>query len=223
MLNNEFILGYLNGSIQILIGHPLDTIKVLKQRNKEIKKYNLNTLFKGLSAPLLFNSSIISIQFGLNNYFYNYTNNYFISGFFAGSISSIFVNPIEVYKVRLQNNKKFVKEQMFRGFHLCFLREGIGNLFYFGTYNYLMNKEINSFISGGISGWASWLFTYNLDVIKTRIQSKKNLNIKEAINQGNLWRGFAICSIRSFIVNGCGFYFYNLIKNYNYKNEIRNS
>ena len=215
MLNNEFFLGYLNGSIQTLIGHPLDTLKVLKQKNKKIKKYNLNNLFKGLSAPLLLNSSIISIQFGLNNYFYYYTNNYFTSGFIAGSISSIFVNPIEVYKVRLQTNKKFLKKHTFKGLNLCFFRESIGNLFYFGIYNYLSNKKINPFLAGGLSGWISWLFTYNLDVIKTRIQTKNNLTILQAINQGNLWKGFGICSVRSFLVNGSGFYFYNLIKNYN--------
>jgi solute carrier family 25 carnitine/acylcarnitine transporter 20/29 len=220
MLNNEFFLGYLNGSIQILIGHPLDTIKVLQQRNKSIKKYNCKILFKGLSAPLILNSSITSIQFGLNNYFHYYTNNYFISGFLTGSISSIFLNPIEVYKIRLQNNKQFKTNQIFRGINLSFLRESIACLFYFGIYNYLTDKKINSFISGGISGWASWLFTYNLDVIKTRIQSKSNLTIKEAINQGNLWRGFGVCSIRSFIVNGTGFYFYNLMKTYNLKNNL---
>ena len=54
----------------------------------------------------------------------------------------------------------------------------------------------------------SWLFTYPLDTIKTRIQGRVSSSIKEALKMGSLFSGITLCMIRAFIVNSVGFYTY---------------
>ena len=215
---NDFIIGYISGSIQTIVGHPLDTIKVLLQQNKLKIPIKFNKLYKGIVPPFFGNSIIVSTQFGFNEKFYNYTHNHFYSGFFSGIVSCFIANPIELYKIRFQNSLKNIYVNPYKGLISTSMRESIGNSFYFGTYFYLYeNKIFNSFISGGIAGWISWLMSYPIDVIKTRIQSNHSNNIFQAYKYGNLWKGFGVCSARSFIVNGFGFYFYDLIKLYENK------
>ena len=54
---DEFIYGGIVGSVQTIIGHPLDTIKVLIQ-NKQCINYNFKRLYFGITYPLI--SSIIN-------------------------------------------------------------------------------------------------------------------------------------------------------------------
>ena len=53
----------------------------------------------------------------------------------------------------------------------------------------------------------SWLITYPIDVIKTRIQSEK-YNLKNALSKGKFNHGLSYCLLRSFIVNGFSFLVY---------------
>ena len=48
---NDFILGYISGSIQTIVGHPLDTLKVLLQQNKLKYPINYKKLYKGIIPP----------------------------------------------------------------------------------------------------------------------------------------------------------------------------
>ena len=215
---DEFTYGYISGGIQTIIGHPFDTIKANYQSKIKVK-YNLKHLYQGVCGPLLCNSIIISSQFGINQYLYkNYINNYFISGAISGSICSIILNPIELYKIRLQNsitNSNFMAKPM-QGLTITMIRESISISCYFGIYHYLYdNNYCNSFISGGIAGLSSWVIPYNIDTIKTRIQSNKANTIIEAYKQGSLYKGIGVCSIRAILVNSIGFYSYQLIKDIN--------
>ena len=213
---NDFILGFISGSLQTIIGHPLDTIKVLKQQNINIyNKLNLGRLYKGITPPLIGNSIIVSSQFGLNQNIYSYANNYFLSGFLTGGFSGVIVNPFELYKVRMQNKLKCDKVFIYKGFISTCMRESLGNSFYFGSYFYLYENNILSpFFAGGFAGWISWLVSYPFDVIKTRIQTDNCKNIYSAVKMGTLWNGFMLCSIRSVLVNSFGFSCYQYIKDY---------
>ena len=69
----EFLSGCASGLAQNIIGHPLDTIKVLKQNNENTSKIkNIGTLYRGFAYPaihsilttgLTFDSSISIILF----------------------------------------------------------------------------------------------------------------------------------------------------------------
>ena len=153
------------------------------------------------------------MMFGTNRYFYTYTQNYYISGFLAGIITSFIINPIELYKVRTQLLLKNTSKP-FKGLVATISRESIAMSIYFGTYHTLTKEyNYNPLISGGMAGWLCWLFTYPIDVIKSRIQSDSCKTILEGFNQGNLWKGFGLCSFRAILVNSVGFYIYSLFHN----------
>ena len=135
----------------------------------------------------------------------------------TGVVCSPMINGFETMKVQHQLNKKSLTyktkfETIKLGFSATLIRESLGASIYFGFYNYL-NKDYNSFVSGSIAGASSWLFTYPVDVIKTRLQSGNCKNWKIAISKGCLGKGLAICLIRSFIVNGFSFALYDYVKN----------
>ena len=215
----DTICGMFSGGVTTIISHPLDTLKTRYQTsNKGSNNIKYNKLFSGLKYPFYSNIIFNGYLFGLNSYINNnYTNNNFISGFITGSSFSILINPIELYKVRDQNNIKEkldvnLKTQL-RGISMTFLRESIGTSIYFGVYNHLKNKlDFSSFNSGGISGVCSWTITYPFDVIKTRLQSNNYIHIKDAIKIGNLYNGFKFCIIRAYFVNSFTFYFYDKIR-----------
>ena len=52
--------------------------------------------------------------------------------------------------------------------------------------------DLGSGISGAIAGISSWMITYPVDTIKSRLQLQKNLSFKAALYQGNLFKGLKI-------------------------------
>lgn len=213
--NSEFFNGFIVGSVQTISGHPLDTFKTNIQSGQ---KLNIYKIYNGLSYPFLTNSIVNSIMFGSFSYLNEKINNSFISGLLAGIIISPIVSPIDKFKIDRQLNKKGpIYTDIFRGLNITCARESIGTAIYFSTYNILKESSIiqgdkNIMISGGIAGSLSWLLTYPIDVIKTRIQGGIDKNIFRAYNRGQLFKGLGVCLVRSFFVNGIGFYIYEKIK-----------
>jgi solute carrier family 25 (mitochondrial carnitine/acylcarnitine transporter), member 20/29 len=232
----DFFAGFLSGIAQVLTGHPFDTMKIWSQNNKNIKINK--SLYRGIYYPLLTNSIIVSANFGIYNLVYNKINikndekqiqsifipgAYFISGAAAGISTNFLVTPVDFYKINAQmRTNKLIKlnsfpnfplTSIYRGFTISLLREGLGYATYFHTYFTLRDYEYNSFLSGGIAGIFCWMFTYPLDVIKTRVQSGSANNIICAFQQGNLFRGIQYSLVRAFIANSVGFYVYDAVKN----------
>ena len=211
---DEFIYGGIVGSVQTIIGHPLDTIKVLIQ-NKQCINYNFKRLYFGITYPLI--SSIInhSFMFYFNDYFL-VNDNHFKSGFITGFICTPIINTFDILKIKYQtkSNKNINKIILYseKGFSATIIRESVGCSLYFGSYNYLRDRNYNSFISGSTAGTISWLLTYPIDVVKTRIQSGLVNNWSDAIKKGNLFKGLPVCLGRSFIVNGFAFSAYDYLK-----------
>jgi solute carrier family 25 carnitine/acylcarnitine transporter 20/29 len=77
---------------------------------------------------------------------------------------------------------------------------------------------LGAFIAGGISGSSSWLLSYPIDYVKTVIQSQQieNIKYKSAIDcvikkykeEGvkTFFKGLGVTLLRSFPVNGLGFF-----------------
>ena len=208
---NDYIAGTISGFAQTMVGYPLDTLKVLLQSNKNVnykKTFNKN-IYRGVQYPFVFNGLLQSIVFGTNKQIYNNVyQNYYISGFLSGIIGTFITTPIELYKIRHQNNLSRKGISPFLGFRSTLIRESLAYSIYFGSYYKLQEKINNSLLSGGISGMLCWLGTYNIDVIKTRIQSNQCKTIMQGYKMGGLWKGIVPCLARSFIVNAVGFWSY---------------
>ena len=231
----DFISGALSGFSQVLVGHPLDTIKTRLQYNKPLT-YKFNKLYRGLKYPLYTSVMVNTLLFKMNNDLNNYTNNYFVSGALTGVGIAFIRNPFELYKVKAQNNikqidiKKNIKKNKnikniknnfkniiklnYRGIGPTLLREISAKSLFFGSYNTMREKSDNILLIGGLSGFITWSITYPFDVLKTRIQSNDKLTIKTALAQKNMWKGYVPCVIRSFIVNSIGFTVYEESKKY---------
>jgi len=204
-INQELLAGFVSGCFQSLIGQPLDTIKVLLQGEKSIhnkyhfiKKNNFK-LFNGLTPNIISSTFITGIQF------YSYEN---YSPIMLGLISTLLTTPIDFYKIQKQKFNKYPK-QIPNGFMITFCREVIALNCYFNLYKYL-EKTYGVFLSGGIAGSTSWLITYQIDTIKTRIQSGETF--ENAVKKGNFNNGLLFCLLRGFLVNGFGYLGASLVK-----------
>lgn len=211
---SDFVNGVFIGITQTVIGYPFDTLKVFKQtgHHYSFNKQTISRLYRGISYPLIGSCILNSVQFGTYQYC---TEKYHLStitsGFISGCASAVVSNPIDIYKIKYQlfNDKKKIK--FWKGIHVTFARESLSSSIYFSSYHYL-NRNYNPFISGGIAGMLSWLLTYPIDVIKTRVQSNNHLSMIGAYKMGNIWSGLSFCLLRSFIVNGSGFAVYDYLK-----------
>ncbi len=125
---NDYYRGAMSGIAQTLIGHPFDTIKVLRQNNihPKITIKNFLNYYKGITFPLLSNSVVIGSQF------YIYHNH---SSLLAGIVSGLMIAPIDYFKTQKQiiKNYKYKIERPL-GFGVTVMRESICIPIYFNSY-----------------------------------------------------------------------------------------
>lgn len=228
----EFLLGNIFGFTQIIIGYPFDTLKTNLQNSKPISQY-LHSPFKlysGIKYPLILNCFSGSVLFGNYDYFYTQTNNRVIAGIITGAIGSVALTPFDYFKIHSQSKPDFKisfanMKKSYAGFCYCFNREIISIPIYFTTFHTLDEQynlgnihwyNYNSFVTGGISGVNSWLFTYPIDTLKTRKQLYPDKSFFELVNltsKMGIFNGLLITLIRAFIVNGSSFMIYSKLKN----------
>ena len=220
----EYIAGGLSGISQVLVGYPLDTMKILNQNKIKVTfKNSLN--FKGIKYPLQLSIVTNSIVFGLSNKLREINkenniniNNMFFNGYISGLLSSPFVYLYDIKKTNAQTDNKnkikdFILKSKFNGLFMTIMRESIGYGTYFYIYDLMKNKYDNStFISGGVAGMSNWTITYPIDVIKNR-QLTNNISIINAYKMGNMLSGYKYCLLRGFIVNSVIFSVYEKIYN----------
>lgn len=214
---NIIFSSFLSGIFQVFIGHPFDTIKVLKQNNNNITSQSYKNLYNGIKYPLL-QTPIINVANFYSTYYFQkkYKQNLFYSSIFSGIISSIIITPLDYYKIMKQNNINSVYTinniiKSYKYLHIVSLREIPSLVIYFNTYEYCKKYTNSYLLSGGISGVVSWGLTYPIDTIKTRLQANNAKNIKDAILQNNLYKGIVPCLFRAFLVNSIGFYLYEYL------------
>jgi solute carrier family 25 (mitochondrial carnitine/acylcarnitine transporter), member 20/29 len=205
----DFIAGAFSGITQTIIGHPLDTIKVIQQNNIKINIFSSRTdLFQGLKYPLICNTILVGLQFDL---YYRYNS------VVAGLLTSFLITPFDYYKINKQNKQNITFTSMLKnfpkGYTITSLRECVALSAYFGSYDFLKKEyNLHPLISGGSAGVISWIITYPLDTIKTRIQSNETFN--DSIRKGNLWKGIKVTIFRAVLVNSFGFYIAENIKTF---------
>ena len=213
---SDFFAGLCGGIAQVIIGHPLDTIKTCTQNNINWKNFKIRDFYKGstfqLPHAMIKNGTIFPAYF----YAKKHIESDFISGSFAGIVASPSQYIFDTIKIKKQTDKKiklntFIKN---KGKFAVVNREFFAMGIYFKTYNYFKEKNYHPMISGGMSGFNTWLFTYPLDVIKSR-QISQNIKMKDAIKMGNLYKGIVPCLSRSIIVNSLVWYIVEKIRNSN--------
>ncbi|XP_044586764.1 mitochondrial basic amino acids transporter isoform X2 [Cotesia glomerata] len=267
----DFIAGCLGGSAGLIVGYPLDTIKVhLQVQNTKnptyrgtwhcfqsiLHKESIHGLYRGMSSPLAGVAALNAIVFGVyaqaQKHIIKDPNNltsHFFAGALAGLAQAPIICPLELAKMRLQLQENSVKSPkkiysgpitcmidilrqkgirgVFTGFWVTVVREVPSLGLYFSTYelltrniyfNFANKNEITTFhmlMAGGFAGIGSWLFTYPIDVIKSRIQADQNGRykgsidcLKKSVREDGvkcLFRGLNSTILRAFPTNAVTF------------------
>jgi hypothetical protein len=230
---SEFLAGCVSGCIQSVLGHPLDTIKVLAQtsnKKRGIRQPNnisVKTLYRGVSYPTAMNMLTSGVIFDTNSRLHESYKSHYKSGFITGLFTApmmYFFDTGKIYhqtfvkngnantkqKIQLFPYKQFLKGN---GLGATFGRECLATSAYMGVYFDLVERT-SPLYAGGIAGLASWVVSYPIDVIKSRQMADCSLSFLDAARQGQLWRGFSVCALRAIIVNSAGFWAYDKVKHY---------
>lgn len=212
------------GLSQAIVGHPMDTAKVLIQNNIKLSNLTIIDYYKGFKYPLLLSLLFNGTIFPSYEYLNNNINNSFLTGGLVGTIVTPFVFTFETLKILKQTNKQITKKKLLNtnGLITTLTRESLAMSIYFSSYNYFKKHDYNSFIGGSMSGFSNWLVTYPIDVIKNR-QIAQQISFTEAYKQGYLYKGLSITLFRAVLVNGCIFFTYEQSNKLFNKNNKYNS
>lgn len=205
-------------------------------------KESFRGLYKGVTSPIggvAFMNAIIFGVYGNVQRLHSDPNSlkaHFIAGSLAGCAQSIISSPMELVKTRMQLQHKtgtLYKSSLeclnsiwkrggargvFQGFGITALRDVPGISIYFVSYEMMVNKDSSTFrilMAGGMAGVVSWIFTYPLDIIKTRLQmdtTRQYTGMVDCIKQiyaaegpRGFSRGLSSCLIRAFPTNAACF------------------
>tara|TARA_B000000475_G_C15970755_1_gene436960 strand:- start:490 stop:1206 length:717 start_codon:yes stop_codon:yes gene_type:complete len=216
---------------QLAVGHPFDTAKILIQNKKPWYGLPIKTYYRGWRFPLFYCSLFNITCFTAHERTYKHTNNHFLSGAIGGIAVSPMTYVLDSFKIKYQVVQGSQKPQSFlpistnpiirqtinqiktcNGLFMTACRETLAMGVYFYTFHTLKEKTNNTLLSGALTGVASWTCTYPIDVIMSR-QIAQNINMREAIKQKNLWKGYNVCILRAMIVNAVNFKIYETVMN----------
>ncbi|XP_021945495.1 mitochondrial basic amino acids transporter [Folsomia candida] len=267
----DFLAGCVGGAAGVIVGHPLDTVKVrLQIQSSDNIKYKgtfdcLRTivkhegsrgLYKGISSPLFGVAGVNALIFGVYGSLRPYVHGepghgalwaHFAAGSVSGAVQSFIASPMELVKTRMQVNESqatpstsspnkapssmevlrsiYQKEGglirgVFKGWGVTVAREIPGFGTYFATYEALTTRsqEVGTFgmmMAGGLAGVMSWIVTFPIDVVKTRLQSDVSGKYSGAIDclkktyqaegYSAFSRGLVSTVIRAFPTNAATF------------------
>lgn len=224
----NYYSGFIVGITQTAIGHPLDTMKVIYQNNPnaDSKLMNIRNLYRGWKFPLLASTTFNGSIFNMHDYFKSKNirlgnnDNGFLAGSLAGLIISPYVYFINKGKVLQQTNRPITGSNILtkHGIGVNATKETLATGVYFSSYEtYKTNLGLPVFAAGGLAGLTMWTSIYPLDTLRTR-QFANSIGFKEALKQGNLWKGYSVCATRSVVTNAFNFYVYELCNKYFSKN-----
>ncbi|KAJ3723571.1 mitochondrial carrier domain-containing protein [Lentinula guzmanii] len=120
---NELIAGSVGGAAQVLVGHPLDTVKTRAQIAPKgmfkgpmdiiaqtVRKEGFFALYKGMASPLLGIAGVNSLLFAAYGISRKIVSPYpqlslpetSLAGAMAGAANAVLASPVEMFKVRMQ-------------------------------------------------------------------------------------------------------------------------
>lgn len=177
---NEFIKGYISGTIGTIISHPFDTIKTNLQKGQKLNlnqgnfknnfKNTIKSLYRGILPPLIGVGIEKSIVFGTyhSSYYWLKGNPYYkfsdngsiaIAGGFAGFCTSFVVTPVDRLKIIAQTNENF----KLNNFDFKNLRtiQSFGNLQNLRTFFQSLYKGFSLTIIREVPGFAIYFSIYH--------------------------------------------------------------
>lgn len=226
MLEN-IVAGSVAGGIGAFGVLPIDITKtrvqsnITRQNPLEIIKQiyssrGLRGFYAGGITQILFVAPEKAIKFTTNDYILSHTDNRIFAGMCGGLSQVIVTNPMEILKIQFQMNMQINKEKKFtivdaykkigglkglyKGVGICACRDIPFSSIYFPLYNFISTNIFNPYISSLIAGSIAAYTCTPMDVIKTRVQYRLNISVREIFNEiivqegirgffkGSIWR-----------------------------------
>eukprot|EP00929_Paragymnodinium_shiwhaense_P050471 TRINITY_DN25399_c0_g1_i1.p1 TRINITY_DN25399_c0_g1~~TRINITY_DN25399_c0_g1_i1.p1 ORF type:complete len:272 (-),score=30.39 TRINITY_DN25399_c0_g1_i1:182-997(-) len=189
--------GAVTGTVCVLIGYPLDTMKVRLQMGRPFNAALFSKPYRGVLAPL----AAVTPSWSANFFLYGCALKWLgddtlfscmAAGGVAGIGYAVAVCPFELLKCNTQGSKQPLKETyrrlraekgasvLYRGFGACILRDaGQGAAYYgfaeaLGRSRYLrelVGEEQAPFVTGMLTGLGHCHVELPFDCIKTRMQT----------------------------------------------------
>lgn len=135
-------------------------------------------------------------------------NNY-IKGCISGIFGIILSHPIDSIKTHHQTKKgtrfNYSIANLYRGITSPLIGVGLEKAIVFGTYNYCRDKNLNTPISGAISGFSASLIVSPYERIKIMKQTGQNVTFRNIITPTFLFKGLTATFTRE--VPGFAIYF----------------
>lgn len=176
-----------------------------------------------LAGVAAINATVFGVYGSIQRYASNpnsYTT-HFVAGSAAGLIQSLICSPVELAKTRLQLQSNVAGAQIFKGpvqlLNYVYRADGVRGLFkgvtitairdipgyaiYFVSYEYLTRLKaepglVYTSFAGGMAGTFSWMFSFPIDVIKSRFQA-------DGMKSGRqIYAGIIDCAIKSYETEG---------------------
>lgn len=235
----NLISGGISGVSQLIIGHPIDSLKTWKQNTNckfTFSLKNVGGLYLGISYPLisnLINNSILFTNYNrykersfLANILPQYPR-YLTVGMLSGLISSPLIYLFDYSKVNKQMNSPSqffsINREKFEAYPISAFRSMLGYGLYFSSYDYYKNnKNLHPIMAGGFAGMTNWGITFPLDSLKSR-QIYYSISLQDAWKFGgetfvkrlfSLYSGYGLMMFRAFPTNALGFYTYQTLYDY---------
>uniref|UniRef100_A0A1B6M8Q4 Mitochondrial basic amino acids transporter n=2 Tax=Graphocephala atropunctata TaxID=36148 RepID=A0A1B6M8Q4_9HEMI len=209
---------------------------------KILKAESVAGIYRGVSSPMAGVALVNAIVFGVyGNVQRSMANpetlqSIFLAGASSGLVQSVISSPVELVKTRVQISNQYrgtldcffktYKQEgirgVFKGQSITGVRDFLGYGLYFASYEALTRRQPGEapvgtptmLMAGGVAGTVSWIFTYPLDVIKSRYQADMGKYtsiidcLKKSIKDEGvvcLTRGLTPTLIRAFPTNAVTF------------------
>lgn len=191
---HPFYYGAILGFCELIVTHPIETIKVLKQSNT-LSNFRIRNMYNGFLPALNLNLSKHTVRFSIFQQFKGNSDEYlrnFCAGLFSGFMDSTLCGPLEYIKTRQQSNNEGIKKCIssiykerglvgfYNGYIPLLARQCINQSINFSCYNLIRNKVLKKdeeiklykvMIAGMISGGLGPIINNPFDVIKTRMSN----------------------------------------------------
>lgn len=199
--------------ISEIVTLPLCTIKTNFQNTNSISiistikdiylREGIKSFYKA-SFPAIFSQIFsTSSKYVLYRYIDNnqFTTNKFFNGMTAGLISSLFTHPMDIVKIHMQMNKKFIPEFkkegltiFYRGYSKSFAKIMLSSSLYFPLYDTFNNYYKNTLYSSIGSAVITTLIIHPVDYLKTR--HIYNLPLYQGYNPMIYYKGITLNMMR---------------------------
>ncbi len=232
----DFIPGFAQGLVRVLISYPFDYVRTHLQANPNITWRSIplgRSLYRGISIPLIIVPFDRALQYGIYERCQRKKYSQVSSSLIATFLSSIYSVPANFLQTQIMmNSMRPTKSHIalkfsnlsFRGYGADTLRAFASSFIYLTAYGTLRNKipkeYHNYFVFGIISSTLMWSTVYPLDTLRILRQTtnpdSQHISywsfIKMNWKSGSLYRGLPIVIMRSIPSAGCGMLTYEYVR-----------